>query len=485
MNSYYSRGAFVDSGHRDRLSPETRHSSEPRWTFIDAARVPVRFLTRNALACLGVATLTLFLSTPYAVAQRERPPTPVAVSLVVQQEVRAAQAFIGTILPLRTSTVGSAVEERVVDFPVREGDRVRQGDVLARLRTRTLELQLASAQAQLEVYRQELAELENGTRPEEIEQGRARLARAKALRDIAQIRSRRTIRLRQEGSASAEELDDALAEAEQAEQAYQEARYALELLVKGPRIEQIARARAQAQIQEEEVLRLEDLVENHTIRAPFDGYIVAEHTEIGQWVAKGAPIIDMVELDTVEISVPVLEDYIRFVIPGDEARVEVGALRGESFIGEIASVVPQADPRSRSFPVKVRVVNETREESEDVLMKAGMFARVALPVGQEQVALMVPKDALVLGGATPVVYVVESDSDEASLGAVRPVPVQVGVADDGLIQVIGPLSEGQRVVVQGNERLQPNQRVVVIQSLDGSRQRSRTPATPPVDELPQ
>src|SRR5690606_980410 len=110
--------------------------------------------------------------------------------------------------------------ERVVEFPVDEGDRVRAGDVLARLRTRTLELQVAGAEAQLEVYRQELAELENGTRPEEIEQGRARLGRARAMRDIAQIRSRRAIRLRQEGSASAEELDDALAEAEEAEQAF-------------------------------------------------------------------------------------------------------------------------------------------------------------------------------------------------------------------------------------------------------------------------
>lgn len=407
----------------------------------------------------GLVILGLLGAAVPAGAQSDQPAVPVAVAPVVRREVAADQNFIGTVMPLRTSTVGSAVEERVVEFPVNEGDYVAKGDVLARLRTRTLEIQLEAARAELEMRKQELAELENGTRPEEIEQGRARLGRARSLRDITQIRSRRALNLRQTGSASAEELEDALAEADQAEQAYQEARAALDLLIQGPRAEQVARARAQVLVQEEEIRRLEDMVANHTIVAPFDGYVVAEHTEVGQWVALGDPIVDLVELDTVEVSVPVLEDYVQNLTVGTPAIVELGALPGERFQGKVSSIVPQAEVRSRSFPVKVRVANQQRDGV--LLLKAGMFARVKLPVESVE-ALMVPKDALVLGGPSPVVFVVDPDPENPRYGTVRQVAVRSGIADESLVQVEGPIEEGQRVVVQGNERLRPGQRVEVI-----------------------
>jgi hypothetical protein len=84
-----------------------------------------------------------------------------------------------------------------------------------------------------------------------------------------------------------------------------------------------------------------------------------------------------------------------------------------------------------------------------------------LAVGQPEPALLVPKDALVLGGPSPVVYVVRADPQTQQPSAV-PVPVQVGVAAEDLIQVSGELQAGQRIVVQGNERLRPGSPVNVL-----------------------
>lgn len=81
-----------------------------------------------------------------------------------------------------------------------------------------------------------------------------------------------------------------------------------------------------------------------------------------------------------------------------------------------------------------------------------MLAYVTLPVGNPHTALLVPKDALVLGGPSPLVYVVEDDS-QTGQSVARAVAVSVGVADGPWIQVTGSLTAGQRVVVQGNERL--------------------------------
>jgi hypothetical protein len=84
-----------------------------------------------------------------------------------------------------------------------------------------------------------------------------------------------------------------------------------------------------------------------------------------------------------------------------------------------------------------------------------------LPTGKRQMAILVPKDALVLGGQQPMVFVVDGAGPDTKQGKVRPVPVQLGSSTGRMIQVNGPLAAGQMVVVQGNERLQPGAEVQV------------------------
>ncbi len=128
-------------------------------------------------------------------------------------------------------------------------------------------------------------------------------------------------------------------------------------------------------------------------------------------------------------------------------------------------IVPQADVRARTFPVKVRVHNEIT--SAGPLIKSGMLARVSLPTGAKQNALLVPKDALVLGGPMPVVYVISSpDPTTSKQSQVAAVPVELGVAQGNLIQVTGAIVAGQFVVVQGNERLRPGQTVSILRVVD-------------------
>jgi RND family efflux transporter MFP subunit len=200
-------------------------------------------------------------------------------------------------------------------------------------------------------------------------------------------------------------------------------------------------------MQQEAVRKLDDQINLHTIVAPFDGYLTTDHCEIGQWLLKGAAVAEVVYLDEVDVEVQLAEDNVSGARVGAEARVEVSALPGEVFVGKVALVVPQANPRSRTFPVKIRVPNRT--VNDQPLLKSNLFARVTLPLGKAEKATLVPKDAIVLGGPSPIVYVVGSDNK------VKPVPVQLGVCSAGLIAVRAELKAGEQVVVQGNERLMP------------------------------
>jgi RND family efflux transporter MFP subunit len=377
----------------------------------------------------------------------------VGVEKVVQREVAAGQSFVGTVYPLRKSTVGSTQEGRVVEFLVHEGDFVEQGQKLAQLRTDGLQIELEQAKDEAELRRQELLELQNGSRPEEKAEASAALERDKALLDYAEARLNRAKTLIGDQTISQEEFDETVSAAVAAKNSYLASRARYDLVEKGPREEKIAQAQARFDAQREMAARIEDKIAERTIRAPFAGYVAAEHTQQGQWVGLGDPIADVVDLTTVEIKVSVPGRYIPHVRRGMQAAVRVEALSREAFAGEVFRVVPQADVRSRTFPVVVRVENPRR--GDDFALKAGMLAWATLGVGKPVSALLVPKDALVLGGETPRVFVVKPDKDKPQVGTAVPVPVQIGVADGDRVQVIGAVAAGQLVVVGGNERLLP------------------------------
>ncbi|HUS39422.1 MAG TPA: efflux RND transporter periplasmic adaptor subunit [Pirellulales bacterium] len=395
-------------------------------------------------------------------------PAPVAVAPIVLREVAVGQSFVGTVMPLKKAVIGSAVDGRVVDFLVNEGDRVTKGQALARLLTETIRLELAGAEAERELRKQELAELENGSRPQEIQQALANMLAAKADWQFTKARSDRAKALydNRAGKAISEELlEQAVAAAQKDEQSYEEAKAAHDLVVAGPRKEQIAQAKARLLVQDAVVEKLQDQIKKHTIISRFDGYVTAEYTEEGAWVSRGDPVAEVLALDQVDVLAAVLEDHVPHVQVGSEVHVEVPSLADRVFTGRVALVNPQADLQSRTFPVKVRVENEITAGGP--LLKSGMLARIMLPIGKPQEALMVQKDALVLGGrGGPVVFVFEPDTDNSKNGKVLAVVVQLGVAEGTWIQVRGPLEAGQRVVVQGNERLRGEQEVVVTQSFD-------------------
>ncbi|NDH95786.1 MAG: efflux RND transporter periplasmic adaptor subunit, partial [Planctomycetia bacterium] len=203
-------------------------------------------------------------------------------------------------------------------------------------------------------------------------------------------------------------------------------------------------------------------LKKHTIRAPFAGWVVERFTEKGEWVSRGGLVARVVELDRVEVEVQVPERLVSTLRKGMEVRLEFDAAPTVTWIGIIDHVVPQADLLSRSFPVKVLLDN--RVEDATPVLRGGMLARAWLPVGRVGQALVVPKDAVVLGGPTPVVFAVQPAAGGPAAGSngtgtVQPVPVRLGAAVEGAVAIEGGLAVGGLVVIRGNERLRPGMTV--------------------------
>ncbi len=351
----------------------------------------VALLTIPLLFCGDVA-----LGEP---AKTKPPPAALVVTAPVEQaQVRPPLTLVGTTQPRYTAEVACEVEGLVERLDARKGDRVRKGDILARQRILTRKLRLQESRAQ---RREVLARIE------------------KAEADV-----RRAERLFVQKFISEEQL--------------QERRTDLDALRQQER-----RLSASIRIVEDSLARME-------IRAPFDGSVVAERTEVGQWLEAGDPVIVLTDLSVIHIMVPVPEQQIGRITQGDSVAVTIDAFPGRALSGTIAAIVPRADTGSRSFPVQVNVDNA------DGAILAGMLARVTFHPVTLPAALVVPKDALVPqpeGGG----YLVKVSDGTASW-------VQVRVLESyGDRYAVDPLNKdlaaGDRVIVRGNERVRPGQHV--------------------------
>jgi RND family efflux transporter MFP subunit len=304
-----------------------------------------------------------------------------------------------------------------------------------------------------------LQELENGSRPEEIELAEAAARAAAANMEYAKSKLARTEELFKNASGmSRDEYEAAQAAAIAAIERTSESQASLELARKGPRVEQIQQAKARVEMQKEMVSMLLDRLEKYTIRAPFDGFVSVESTETGAWVQQGDAIADVVEIDPVEVEVFVPESSIRFVKQGDRCTINVDAVGHKDFPGTVDQIIPLADNRSRTFPVRILVENPKVNSSHMLL--PGMLARASLPVEQPQMRMLVPKDALQFGDGTQVLMKVED-------GKAVLVPVRQGPALDDWIAidpiVPGAVRKGDQVVTRGNERLRPGQDLIITQ----------------------
>lgn len=394
---------------------------------------------------------------------------PVVVATVTKAEVRSGQRIVGTVQPLRTSTIGSALDGRLSEFLVREGDPVDAGQTLAKLLTETLAIERSAADAELKLAMARLAELENGSRPEDIAEAAANRENAAAALQSAQSNLRRMEALALRAATSELELDDARQQVNAARFALQATTALFERIKTGPRMETITQAKAEVELQRQRLKLIDDRISKSEIKSPFNGFVSVQFTDVGAWIKQGDPIVEIIQLDIVEIQAPVTAEAVVHLRRGDRIRVEFPELPDELFVGEIDRIVPVAAERSRTFPVQIRLTN--RIENGFPVLFAGMLARVDVPVGNQQPLPLVPKDALVLNGNDRSVFVFEPDSD-SSTGTVRKVPVQLGVAVDDRIQVVGAIEQNDLVVIEGNERLLPNSRVQVISDKAASGQQA-------------
>jgi len=252
----------------------------------------------------------------------------------------------------------------------------------------------------------------------ELEDNQARLESLRARERFLNNNMARLNSLAVNNNASANQLDEARAE--------------LDMITQDIRRADVTVSQTRRRIAQTRVL------------APFTGIVVERQVEVGEFVARGAQVARLVDTEHREIRAQAPLSVSGYLREGLEVSVQHQEI---ATLSPVKRVIPVGDERSRMFEVRIAANNPA--------WVVGSPVRVALPNSDPRKLVAVPRDALVLRGSEMFVLRVTSEN------TVEKIKVATGIGLGSLVEVIGDVSGGDRVVTRGAERLQSGQEVVI------------------------
>ncbi len=349
------------------------------------------------------------------------PPTPVRVAEAKQESLAPRKRVFGELRASKRSVLAAEEGGIVREIVAREGEHASVGAVLARLDDSRLKLELAANAAALDAAKATAGEREATVAREE--------------RDLELLRKAQA-----QGGTNPREMSDA-----ESELAIARA--------------QLSQSRAAIKVIEEQGALLAKRVADLEVRAPYAGFVTKLHADAGAWVASGGAVCDFLGSDNFDgwFDVPQellgpANDLVKSAAAGTERAVpvDIQTTTGASIIAVGIRVVPEIDPRSRTFHAVVRV------HKGDAALADGLSLVAFVPQGAPQPWTLVPKDALVYQGTNASLFMVQN-------GVAVPVQVRVAFPVGDLVALEpAALPAGAQVVVEGNERLIPMSAVVPV-----------------------
>jgi len=359
---------------------------------------------------------------------------PVAVRNVSRATMSEYVATVGTVAPIRSLAV-KAEESGRIHFvkPWREGEMVKEGQLLARLDEEETSRDLEIAQSDLDTARNELA-----LSLARVERSAADFSRAEQMFKLGQI--------------ARKDYEERKFTADSARISYEES-------VIGVR-------KAQKQLD-----RLQLQLDRKMVRAPMSGYLVAADTLQtnkdtasaadsadtvtdleGRLVATGSTLCGVVDMSTVMIRCDVTSKDIRKIRKGQKAQASVYSDEEVAVEGEISDVSPIMAVDTRAFEVDVTVPNS------QALLRPGMFARVNIVIRTHRDAMIVDRKVLQRRNNEDIVFVVNNE-ERAEKRLVR-----LGLENPDEVEIVEGLRAGERLVVLGHETLQDKVKVKIMET---------------------
>jgi len=359
-------------------------------------------------------------------------PRQVKTVKVVELPIGEMVTVNGTLVAYDHTTVGVKVPGRIQTVTVDLGSVVHKGQLIAQLEQQDYKLRVQQAEAALAQARARLGLSPDGTDDRVTAEETGTVRQAKAVLDDAKLKRERAAKLVQQGVIPHAEWDTVDSEFRVATSRYQDA------------LEEIRNRQGLLAQRRSEVALAKQQLADTVVSSPLEGVVQEKKTSVGEYLAAGAPVVDIVRIDPLRLRVEVPERESHNIRTGQSVRVTVEG-DANSYLGYIKRLSPTISEQNRVQAVEADVRNNGR-------LRPGAFVKAEIVTNQRNTAVTVPPNAIVTFAGIEKVIVVEN-------GLAAEKTVTTGRRGTDWVEIKSGVNLGQTVIVDpGN--LQSGQPVV-------------------------
>jgi len=428
---------------------------------------PAAWARRYIVAGIAIIVLLGITALVYRLVSSDAPEVEVTRAVAESSDVNGTiLSASGYIVAHHKINVNSKVTGRVAWIGVEKGDKVKEGQILVRLEDQEFRAQYEQARGAAENAKAYVQELENGSRPEEVQQAEHNLEEARATLGNDKLTLARTRDLAAQGVVSKQALDDAIAKFGADQQRVNSLEKASRLVKIGPRQEEIARARGSLLQAQGQLAYEKSQLDATLIRAPVTGTILDRKAEKGELVtaqfasgAEGGPkgeVVSLADLSDLQVELDIAQDDFAKLSPKQKAVVTTDAFPDRKYNGLIAEMSPEANRQKATVQVKVAIVNP------DTYLRPEMNATVRFLANEEgkkssgqASGVVVPTNAVRDHDGKKVVFI--AFNGKALMREIRVVSQRSGGylvnglvgGEDVIIAAPADLKDGARIKIKG------------------------------------
>ncbi len=407
-----------------------------------------RFLTRATVRPLFSALIVLLMSvslqsckSDYPASGRQNRPSDsqaarqVKVADVVETPFGESVTANGTLAAYDQTTVSVKVPGRLRSIIVDLGSVVRKGQQIAQLEQNDYRLRVQQAEAALAQARARLGLSPDGLDDRVDLEQTGTVRQAKAVLEEARLNRERASRLVEQGVVARSDFDTADATYKVAQSRYQDA------------IEEIRNRQALLAQRRSELSLARQQLADTSVVAPLDGVVQEKRASLGEYLAAGTPLVNIVRMDPLRLRAEVPEREARNVRSGQNVKVTV---EGDPnlYVGQITRLSPVITEQSRMLLVEADVRNLGK-------LRPGAFARAEIVTNDAKMAVTVPNNAIITFAGIEKVITVQN-------GKAQEKPITTGRRNGDWTEIVSGVNVGEKVVVDpGN--LQSGQAVEVVE----------------------
>lgn len=359
-------------------------------------------------------------------------------SSIVEEDYEA----VGTVRSKTTSLLSSKTVGHILTVHIREGDRVRTGQLLIEIDDRDSRARLQKAKAGLLEVQNSLEEMDQNIRAAESARDAAEAGKSLALATFTRYKA-----LLDEKSVSIQEFDEVQAKLKIAEAELERAKRMLQALVakKNQVLAKMDQVKA-------DITSAQTYVDYSRILSPINGIVTSKQAEIGLLAAPGVPLLTLEDDSRYRLEVSVEDSMLKKIRIASPVRISIDALGPQEIASSVAEIVPASDPASRSFTVKINLFDKKGKTIGQSVLRSGLFGKAFFQVGTKQI-LKVPQSAIMQRGQLVAVFI----ADSSNILHLR--LIKTGRQYGDQVEVLSGLNDGDRVVVEGVERVKEEDRV--------------------------